>query len=772
MSGWKSTEWTVVCSQMALHRSDSLRPLRTPANRREAARNSALCANRPDHPVTTLLESASVWLSDLGFRGPLLGDTYDAWSLQRDLDAVEDGSLLYEPRPGDSFTTSACRPRYCAVIDGLWGYYGLYSKTQEALVLSPIDTDVGPDDLWEYAPSPGWGYAEIHELFHAVMASYPGYRTLDAATRGDGWIAEGMAEAVAKAAEHRVPFTLDDAPYVRQWDSPLHDPPENGERGDGGWWDYGSWLFWDWVGESLGSGDRIAYLHGILERLGDASGNGIYDVQRGLEAWGTGLVQLYPRFVADALADPCHFSDLARLEGRDCTPTGDNAFRFAMSLPDTVRRPDHALRPLAAAGFEIRFDIPSGTTAEFTARVPRFADHPALHLIANGEYRDMGPEGPKEVALHFGPGTHTVQVRLAAVPRNPLAPAELGHVGTAPIPAPVEFTLSEFSPCDPNQLVGTVRIRGIRPGQGAEQARAALASAPGFMDVETYSATFERDPALRPAASDWEIRGLLTDGGAGCTDPFGTALPGVTDPDVSVPPDSIDLAAIMSAARSGGDPASIMGMILGADAADQEVTFFTFSPNALSWQTGMQMPAIPRSLSAFQHPVEHPGIGGWNANAAAAVAIRLPGVRPDDIEDGGEYPAVVDVPGRGSVPLYTRWEGSVRTATCARRDGVSLLEGRTETLHAVGTLNGTVTVTRSTGGVVHAEFHVEGAGRAEVHTYRIRNDDTGAPCHMDDVSGSGSEVRTGSIQLAGTLVAPARTAAIRSGRSVSSTVRR
>ena len=79
----------------------------------------------------------------------------------------------------------------------------------------------------------------------------------------------------------------------------------------------------------------------------------------------------------------------------------------------------------------------------------------------------------------------------------------------------------------------------------------------------------------------------------------------------------------MQAAMAGGDPAAIMGSMMGVDPSTQDAVFFTFSPNAFGWQLGGPVLDISGNMSNFDHPITHAGVGGWAENASAGVVIGL-----------------------------------------------------------------------------------------------------------------------------------------------------
>lgn len=185
----------------------------------------------------------------------------------------------------------------------------------------------------------------------------------------------------------------------------------------------------------------------------------------------------------------------------------------------------------------------------------------------------------------------------------------------------------------------------------------------------------------------------------GATDPFGVSFLSELADSPPPPPDpsAMDLNAILEAARSGQDPASIMGMMMGVDPGTQDAVFFTYSPNALAWQMGLPAPGIGNlGRYNFGHPIEHDGLGGWQPNAAAGVVIRLVDTPPDSVKAGRTYTAVAEPEGAGT--LYSRWIGTTQLNQCPSRTGQPVLSGRTENVE-FEQLHGSVSVTGTGAGV-------------------------------------------------------------------------
>ena len=104
----------------------------------------------------------------------------------------------------------------------------------------------------------------------------------------------------------------------------------------------------------------------------------------------------------------------------------------------------------------------------------------------------------------------------------------------------------------------------------------------------------------------------------------------------------------------------------------RDVVFQVYSPSALTFQS-MGYLDDPRSAG-------HGGLAGWSRNAAMLVTIQLPGTAPEDLKEGGTYPARAyspseDGPERpGVIPtrqgFYTRWSGqTVPAPGCPSPEG-------------------------------------------------------------------------------------------------------
>lgn len=392
--------------------------------------------------IKATLDEASFLLESLHFASPAISANLDLGLHMEDASAGWQALQLANERD------PRCEVRYCAwLVFGL-GKYGAHSSADSSLVLDPFRTNV--DGELESGWSDGFGLTEIHELFHAVQFGYANVERAYQEANQDGWnwIIEGTAEHVMRALGRPMGLSPAGATHFRTYDQPLHSPPTD-DPDDSAFttWAYGSWEFFDFVGNYLGSDLRIQYLDHLFKALRSNQNNGLEAVEAAVRHEASkSLYEVFPEFVARRLRSPCYFSHLGTWDGGGCTNGPDNEHRFELSFPDTVRRPGHTTAPMSANGYLVRTMVPEGSAGQLIIRVPRDEDEEYLHLIVDDQrWDEVGPAGHRNEFTTIVPaGRHEFLVRLTNVPRE--------IAGTAPAPgfdfsrddpAPIEFLLLE-----------------------------------------------------------------------------------------------------------------------------------------------------------------------------------------------------------------------------------------------------------------------------------------------------------------------------------------
>ena len=398
----------------------------------------------PAHPVCTdhyqdikaTLDAASHWLRDLGFAAPAISANLDMAAQMVGASAEEQGVQMGSQRD------PRCEKRYCAWLVYELGAHGQYSLSDSSLALDPFFVDGGRVRV---GYPPGFAFTEVHELFHAIQEGYP---RVSAAEETDWveWITEGSADHVALASGRVVALSPGLGVKSRTYDQPLHVPPsEDANDPDFSQWAYGTWEFWDFLGEHLGSTDRVQYLDSLLSILRPGQENGLRAVEAVVRGHtGLGLHDAYPEFVRTRLVRPCYFSHLGTWQSGNCAEKRSSEYRVTLSFPDTVTRADHTVPAMAANGYVVALAVPPGKTGGLIIRVPPDRDEKYLHLIV-GDQRFDGPVTlgrRNEHVVLLPSGRHELLVRLANVPED-VSTVDLDaglHFGD---PAPIEFILTE-----------------------------------------------------------------------------------------------------------------------------------------------------------------------------------------------------------------------------------------------------------------------------------------------------------------------------------------
>lgn len=355
------------------------------------------------HAIRSELERGTAWLRSLAFRAP-------------DVHPYSDGT--YEATiKTDAEVDNRVGPD--AIATYRW-YNGIGDLTDDSRdlwlrrsALDSIEVD-GAGRLVDPTPL-GDGEAlatTVHEVFHGVQAAYRDPYD------GDGWIWEGMAEAVMHEwmRNQGRPYELRTTDYS----DPLP------ESLDGG---YDREHFWLSVGELLDPDHRVGYLRHVLEYDGDweqapvaAADSALRQTANQTDAIGPyrdGLYDLYPQVIAQH-AGPEHFASVTPVD---------------IGTPSTTTA-SAEIESLAAAALRVRVDVdeaeidfrgvPIRFTLDVLGRDPtsplvRAADpRDALHLIVGQAVagRPALPETPYNHVVQVFSDT-TLFVRVANVDPDP-----------------------------------------------------------------------------------------------------------------------------------------------------------------------------------------------------------------------------------------------------------------------------------------------------------------------------------------------------------------
>ena len=579
----------------------------------------------------------------------------------------------------------------------------------------------------------------VHEVFHGVQ-----YGHVSAWPAPLKWLLESTAEAVkyAWAEKNWGGVSL----HYRWYDFPLHDPFV-GAGCSALEESYTTGHFWYHLGGDIGATDRIGYLLEILKAVGanpDLGRRGLGPIAAALTPHSGGLYDLYPGFIARHAADTTFF----RYE--KLVDLGPNQPQVIDQEP--LLKP---LKGLATNAWLLRVTVPPGTTAGLKIR---FADdHPDLHLIVDTTRYDRAtPPDERNVfrtALTGQARPHELLVRVANVAPD--------AVGSADRRFSIEFTLAEVDACDGRQLWSALHPAAQRM----------------LMPPQLYEQQHESVPGTHPAAGEFHIGGILTDGGTACANPAGrSANPQAPDRDAGLrlrdrvsrmsPQELQALAMRAAAGRGRGGPPPTMENVLQAlqdePMVDSLMVWSTliqvYSPNALYWQRGVQPKStgVP-DLAAYSQdgpavPWQHGGIGGWQPNSGAHAVLIIPDVAPSALREDTTYTVV-------GAMQYSRGEGILKQSrrnVNATSDGTwQGLEGWVEQVSndpsvEPYSLKGTVRVRSITGAVIDGTFDLSGAGHYQ------RAECPPNPSNLASVSAKcTSDSRSGVLRISGRFAAPA-----------------
>ncbi|MGD2082480.1 MAG: hypothetical protein PVF91_05915, partial [Chromatiales bacterium] len=332
-AGWPTTEWEVGCRH-------------------------PLDCSPADEVYEEGLRRASVWLESLGFGPPSL-------EMRKRIEEREGAP----PRSTPVAYVAHVSDRATAGGEGKT-YLGVYDQTDRQLNLrSDAFFAMGaPGETFEdpkFRRRLEGTFVPVHELFHAVQN---GYQDLSGETRD--WIFEGTADAVTRAYadEHEADLRILSA--GRDYDSPLHRPPEQRQA-------YGTSRFWLKVGEHIGSRSGVAYLSDVL--VEDLKANaGLDGVDRALRDHG-GLHELLPWFFTTL--EPDRFGGQRSLKA---------------DLPTGEREAEHrfvgTVEPVAGSSARLR--VETGRDRPVLLEISFAEERPELHLLVDGvRYDRAGPDG-------------------------------------------------------------------------------------------------------------------------------------------------------------------------------------------------------------------------------------------------------------------------------------------------------------------------------------------------------------------------------------------
>ena len=687
-----------------------------------------------------------------------------------------------------------CLSNYCASVSFLGrNMHGAYYFSSESLRIGVFAANaMVPAD--EFRPTDAldsgemmFAYTPLHELFHAVQFAYEG---LGSAPEGLDWFVEGTARYMGLVGTRLRGSLAEPDPETRYYDQSLHVPPD--DKGRLHEWKYGSWYFWDFLGDELDSIDGVQYLDTILRHdLSDH--NGLVGVHSALEMMHpTGLYDLFPVFVQKRLVEDKYFETVSE-------------HRVKIDSRELIM--GQQVEPMAANAYRIKFDLGGELAAGLSVRLAE--DHLDLHLIVDDQRADKtdGDGSDRNVWRTQVAESGEVLVRVANTASYPPE--------SEPRDYDLEIRLVPVEPCGEESMVSVVNEARTYLGPFRAGERGAHPLIPErarqFVTTQTQK--------LEPGTGRLNVSGLISDGGIGCSGHVGaTSLTGrlMVGDQAAIEQygqrlektaermkDFVEKAEgrenmSPEESRALAEAAGSLQDEFSAESAgrEQTVVFSVYSPNAWVWQTGLLTDA---------HNVAHIGAGGWRENAAAHFVLHLVGTEPDDIREGGTYEAValgVEMDRLREAPtvaspggFYTRWSGDFakipypppRDARAARAQQAkknecrhekrvferlrrrlevgglltggamerrdcdyvgTAFEGRVE--RVFGRLSGTVTVEEMTGAEIHGRFDLWGPASVEVTDSSFQYDREGR------LAGAREEMssREGEIRILGRLRAP------------------
>jgi hypothetical protein len=271
-------------------------------------------------------------------------------------------------------------PEHLARTDGE-PFIGLYSVEEETLTIRDDyyfalgDPGEALDSVW-HGISDANTFVTVHELFHAIQYTYPGFRSAAFDRVPFKWITEGTANLVMRVYADKFEQELGARLPARHFDTPLHDPRESSEN-------YGTWIFWRFVGEEIGSVDGVQYLASILS-ADLHEDNGLAGVDSALSEYG-GLYELLPQF----------FTELP--PGLDGFGSPE-VFRVQLEANETeITRPSIYYNVREVAGRQIDVFVEGSTDDPVDVEIRLLETDADLHLLVDRERYDQSPGARRNV---------------------------------------------------------------------------------------------------------------------------------------------------------------------------------------------------------------------------------------------------------------------------------------------------------------------------------------------------------------------------------------
>lgn len=375
-----------------------------------------------------MLEEASTWFSSMGYRAPSI------------MERAPGNSAAYLARVKESPTD---------IVSGVTYWNDPTPRAQMKLTgnLGMTNPSTAIERLMWASP--------VHELLHASMWMYPGFRAqrlreaasdsykLPRCPDGTdayplGWLNEGASSVLQirwyereRGGTYGHPFTNPGtAAWVRHFDQPIHlgrvpsafensrSPAYRAEREAGRSWrcGYGAWPFWYFVGEELAEepGQETEYLRYIMEQPSGWEDGALGAVDRGLReaavAFGSsyrvdeGLFELYPAFIAE-YADTTAFYERPGI----AILLGGSQLDQRSSILD----------PLSTDAWEVNVTVPDdldGGSVPFRVTVESDEERDQLHLIEGDRViqQPLADEDPYETVVQIRRDT-TFLIRLSNV---------------------------------------------------------------------------------------------------------------------------------------------------------------------------------------------------------------------------------------------------------------------------------------------------------------------------------------------------------------------
>ncbi|MFK7908031.1 MAG: hypothetical protein AB8B69_23070, partial [Chitinophagales bacterium] len=588
----------------------------------------------------------------------------------------------------------------------------------------------------------------VHELFHAIENAYMGDEQFRGGNKYD-WMTEGMADAVILAYQKKM-FGGSGSNLIKQqyskndryYDYPLHEPKDVNDNSCGEC--YSTRIFWYTLGEIIRSEDNIAYLHDVLSE--DMKPNaGIDALHKTLQKYkDEGLYHYYPEFIRKK-------NNRKWIRG-----LYDNPVIETYTFNNQKQKKTHTgtAKKIATNAYGFVVKMPANKVAG--VRIAFETDNPDLHLIVNEERFDL----PKEISLTEERNifrttvtkTDTFYVRVANVAPNPGESVDKNYKLT------VELT--PIDPCSGDLMLSTIHPHFIESAKATSEMTDQLSGLigmqsggqfTGLANIIKPAAEFERDfepvEGMHPSKGNLVFTGLVSDRGDACVDHIGTnpmldvagedgemdeaAMEGrledmFKDMQNMSPEEmekimqkTISITDQMLKGAPQLEDETMLGEMMESIAGTEGSTLLKiYSPNALSWQ--LDIIADARSF-------KHGGVGGWRANSAAQIFIKLKGISPSQLEEKKSYEVEMvleSADDEAELEAYLSWNGREHLLPKEEDDLVQSIafEGKTNTVY-LNKITGTVTITKITGADVQGTLNLIGYGYKEVEQSEFTYDD-------------------------------------------------